>query len=106
MRASQFIIFGLTTMVFSTFCDQSAQAGPLAEAVERAKAAAGVQVESAAEEQESPRDTAQPAMVPAVPENVSRNRRVSTISVAIRLPITGSRDTAVRAAILRQLDRL
>ena len=106
MRASQFIIFGLTTMFFSTFCDQSAQAGPLAEAVERAKAAAGVQVESAAEEQEAPRDTAQPAMVPAVPENVSRNRRVSTISVAIRLPITGSRDTAVRAAILRQLDRL
>ena len=62
MRASQFIIFGLTTMVFSTFCDQSAQAGPLAEAVERAKAAAGVQIESAAEEQEAPRDTAQPAM--------------------------------------------
>ncbi len=106
MRASQWIILSLTLMAFPAVSYQFVQAGPLAEAVERAKAAAGIQDEGAAVEEGLPRDAVQPKVVPAAPENVSRSTKVSTISVAVRLPITGSRDTAVRAAILRQLDRL
>ena len=111
MRGRQFIILGLTIMTLFVFSDQIAQAGPLAEAVERAKAAAGVQdegvvEEQVVEEQGVPQNPVQPVKVLSISEDGPRSTRVSTISVAIRLPITGSRDTAVRAAILRQLDRL
>jgi len=116
MRGSHFIILSLTIMTLFMFSDQAVQAGPLAEAVKRAKAAAGVQDEGVAEEQVAeeqvaeeqgvPRNPVQPVKVLPASEDGPRSTRVSTISVAIRLPITGSRDTTVRAAILRQLDRL
>ena len=51
MRGSHFIILSLTIMTLFMFSDQTVQAGPLAEAVKRAKAAAGVQDEGVAEEQ-------------------------------------------------------
>ena len=82
------------------------QAGPLAEAVERAKVAAGVTDENVASGQGVKREGIQPARAPAARGEPPQRVEPSTVSVAVRLPITGGRDNAIRAAILRQLDRL
>jgi len=87
-------------------------AGPLAEAVARAKAAAGVadaadaaagwpQPAAAAVAKEPA--AAEPA---AVAEPAADRPGQPTVTLELRLPITGNRDTQLRAAILRQLDRL
>ena len=86
--------------------NQFVRAGPLAEAVEKAKAAAGVTDENAAPEQGVGNKGVQPALPPTAGREPSQRVEVSTVSVAVRLPITGGRDTAIQAAILRQLDRL
>ena len=82
------------------------QAGPLAEAVEKAKAAAGVTNENVAPEQGVGEKGVQPALPPTAGSEPPQRVEVSTVSVAVRLPLTGGRDNAIRAAILRQLDRL
>ncbi len=86
--------------------NQFVQAGPLAEAVEKAKAAAGVTDENAAPEQGVGNQGVWPALPPTAGREPPQRVEVSTVSVAVRLPITGGRDTAIQAAILRQLDRL
>ena len=85
---------------------QFVQAGPLAEAVEKAKAAAGVTDENAALEKVVGQNGVQSALPPTVSSEPTQRVEVSTVSVAVRLPIIGGRDNAIRAAILRQLDRL
>ena len=92
------------------------QAGPLAEAVARAKAAAGVAAAPpAAADRQQPAEpgataAAEPAAAeqaaPAVAPGPADQPPVPTVTLELRLPITGSRDTQLRAAILRQLDRL
>ena len=84
--------------------NQFVQAGPLAEAVEKAKAAAGVTDENAAPEQGVENKGVRPALPPTTGREPPQRVEVSTVSVAVRLPITGGRDTAIQAAILRQLD--
>ena len=81
-------------------------AGPLAEAVEKAKAAAGVTDENTTPEQVVGQNGVQSALPPTASSEPTQRVEVSTASVAVRLPITGGRDNAIRAAILRQLDRL
>ena len=81
-------------------------AGPLAEAVKKAKAAAGVTDENAAPEKVVGQNGVQSALPPTASSEPTQRVEVSTVSVAVRLPITGGRDNAIRAAILRQLDRL
>ncbi len=85
---------------------QIVQAGPLAEAVEKAKAAAGVTDENTTPEQVVGQNSVQSALPPTANSEPTQRVEVSTVSVAVRLPITGGRDNAIRAAILRQLDRL
>ena len=85
---------------------QFVQAGPLAEAVEKAKAAAGVTDENAAPEKVVGQNGVRSALPPTVSGEPTQRVEVATVSVAVRLPITGGRDNAIRAAILRQLDRL
>lgn len=85
---------------------QIVQAGPLAEAVKKAKAAAGVTDENATPEQVVGQNGVQSALPPTASSKPTQRVEVSTVSVAVRLPITGGRDNAIRAAILRQLDRL
>ncbi len=85
---------------------QIVQAGPLAEAVEKAKAAAGVTDENTTPEQVVGQNGVQSALPPTASSEPTQRVEVSTVSVAVRLPITGGRDNAIRAAILRQLDRL
>ena len=85
---------------------QIVQAGPLAEAVEKAKAAAGVTDENTTPEQVVGQNGVQSALPPTANSEPTQRVEVSTVSVAVRLPITGGRDNAIRAAILRQLDRL
>ena len=48
----------------------------------------------------------QPALAPAARGEPPQRVETSKVSVAVRLPITGGRDDAIRAAILRQLDRI
>jgi len=81
-------------------------AGPLAEAVKKAKAAAGVTDENAAPEKVVGQNGVQSALPPTASSEPTQRVEVSTVSVSVRLPITGGRDNAIRAAILRQLDRL
>ena len=81
-------------------------AGPLAEAVKKAKAAAGVTDENAAPEKVVGQHGVQSALPPTASSEPTQRVEVSTVSVSVRLPITGGRDNAIRAAILRQLDRL
>ena len=85
---------------------QIVQAGPLAEAVKKAKAAAGVTDENTTPEQVVGQNGVQSALPPTARSEPTQRVEVSTVSVAVRLPITGGRDNAIRAAILRQLDRL
>ena len=105
--AGRVMLSGLIIMWFSACAEnQFVQAGPLAEAVEKAKAAAGVTDEKAASEQGVGQEGFQPALAPAARGEPPQPVEASTVSVAVRLPITGGRDNAIRAAILRQLDRL
>ena len=85
---------------------QFVQAGPLADAVEKAKVAAGVTKEIPVPELDVQEKGVRPALPPTAGSEPPQRVEVSTASVAVRLPITGGRDTAIRAAILRQLDRL
>ena len=85
---------------------QFVQAGPLAEAVKKAKAAAGVTDENTTPEQVVGHNGVQSALPPTASSEPTQRVEVSTVSVAVRLPIIGGRDNAIRAAILRQLDRL
>ena len=85
---------------------QFVQAGPLADAVEKAKVAAGVTREIPVPELDVQEKGVRPALPPTAGSEPPQRVEVSTASVAVRLPITGGRDTAIRAAILRQLDRL
>ena len=85
---------------------QFVQAGPLADAVEKAKVAAGVSKEIPVPELDVQEKGVRPALPPNAGSEPPQRVEVSTASVAVRLPITGGRDTAIRAAILRQLDRL
>ncbi|NDH95591.1 MAG: hypothetical protein EBZ13_13890, partial [Planctomycetia bacterium] len=85
-------------------------AGPLAEAVARAKAAAGVPVDSEPEPAQAVKRPPAPEPAAAAIEQVGDQPPAPamppTVTLELRLPITGSRDTQLRAAILRQLDRL
>ncbi|HAO73383.1 MAG TPA: hypothetical protein DCR06_12345, partial [Planctomycetaceae bacterium] len=64
--AGRVMLSGLIIMWFSACAEnQFVQAGPLAEAVEKAKAAAGVTDEKAASEQGVEREGFQPALAPA-----------------------------------------
>ena len=78
----------------------------MAEAVKKAKAAAGVTDENAAPEKVVGQNGVQSALPPTASSEPTQRVEVSTVSVSVRLPITGGRDNAIRAAILRQLDRL
>ena len=46
------------------------------------------------------------AMVAAALDKAFAISRAPAVAIAVRLPITGTRDTQVKTAILRQLDRL
>ena len=85
-------------------------AGPLAEAVARAKAAAGVPVDPEPEPAQAVKRPPAPEPAAAAIEQVGDQPPAPamppTVTLELRLPITGSRDTQLRAAILRQLDRL
>lgn len=102
------VMFSVLFMVCAALWveNQFVQAGPLAEAVEKAKAAAGVTDENAAPEKFVGQNGVQSALPPTASSEPTQRVEVSTVSVAVRLPITGGRDNAIRAAILRQLDRL
>ncbi len=102
------VMFSVLIMVWAALWvdNQFVQAGPLAEAVEKAKAAAGVTNENVAPEQGVGEKGVQPALPPTAGSEPPQRVEVSTVSVAVRLPLTGGRDNAIRAAILRQLDRL
>ena len=78
----------------------------MAEAVKKAKAAAGVTDENASPEKVVGQNGVQSALPPTASSEPTQRVEVSTVSVSVRLPITGGRDNAIRAAILRQLDRL
>jgi membrane-bound ClpP family serine protease len=95
--------------------NQQLLAGPLADAVARAKAAAGGAVDPNPEQ--PPAAKPPPAAEPVAMDRAPGNRkpadnkpaaqpRPPTVTLELRLPITGNRDTQLRAAILRQLDRL
>ena len=90
--------------------DQQLLAGPLADAVARAKAAAGVAGDPNAEP--PPAVKPPPAADPAAADDKPANGKAAvqpqppTVTLELRLPIAGNRDTQLRAAILRQLDRL
>ena len=102
------VMFSVLFMVCAALWveNQFVQAGPLAEAVEKAKAAAGVTDENAAPEKVVGQNGVQSALPPTASSEPTQRVEVATVSVAVRLPITGGRDNAIRAAILRQLDRL
>ena len=68
--------------------DQFVQAGPLAEAVAKAKAAAGVTDENAAPEQAVGNKGVQPALPPTAGSEPPQRVEVSTVSVAVRLSRT------------------
>ena len=108
VRICQTVMFSVLFMVCAALWveNQFVQAGPLAEAVEKAKAAAGVTDENAAPEKVVGQNGVQSALPPTASSEPTQRVEVSTVSVAVRLPITGGRDNAIRAAILRQLDRL
>ncbi len=87
-----------------------AAAGPLADAVARARAEAGLppQPEPPAAgrpPREVPPDRQQAQPKPPA-EPAAASRPPAALAISLSLPITGTRDTQVRAAILRQLDRL
>ena len=90
--------------------DQQLLAGPLADAVARAKAAAGVAGDPNAEPPLAVKSP--PAADPAAADDKPANGKAAvqpqppTVTLELRLPIAGNRDTQLRAAILRQLDRL
>ena len=95
--------------------NQQLLAGPLADAVARAKAAAGGAVDPNPEPQPAakPPPAAAPVAVDRAPADgkpadnkLAAQPRPPTVTLELRLPITGNRDTQLRAAILRQLDRL
>ena len=95
--------------------NQQLLAGPLAEAVARAKAAAGGAVDPNPEPQPAakPPPAVEPVAVDRAPADgkpadnkLAAQPRPPTVTLELRLPITGNRDTQLRAAILRQLDRL
>ncbi|MGA1618465.1 MAG: hypothetical protein ACO37F_08115 [Pirellulales bacterium] len=95
--------------------NQQLLAGPLADAVARAKAAAGGAVDPNPEPQPAakPPPAAAPVAVDRAPADgkpadnkPAAQPRPPTVTLELRLPITGNRDTQLRAAILRQLDRL
>ncbi len=85
-------------------------AGPLAEAVAQAKAAAGVAADPEAEPPAAAHPPRDPKPAAAAAEPVGNQQpdpaKPATVTLELRLPITGNRDTQLRAAILRQLDRL
>lgn len=90
-----------------------AGAGPLAEAVGRAKAAAGLAEPPPPEAPQPPAPLRAPAPsrpLPRVAREVAEadaaDHRPAVVSLAVRLPLVGNRDTQLRAAILRQLDQL
>lgn len=90
-----------------------AGAGPLAEAVARAKAAAGLAEPPPPEAPQPPAPLRAPAPsrpLPRVAREVAEadaaDHRPAVVSLAVRLPLVGNRDTQLRAAILRQLDQL
>ena len=89
-----------------------ATAGPLADAVARAKAAAGLAKPPPQEPPGHPPQQFQavPQLPPRAAQEVVgadvRNDRPAVVSLAVRLPIVGNRDVQLRAAILRQLDQL
>ena len=89
----------------------SAFAGPLADAVARAKAAAGLAEPpppGAPQQQLPPRGPVPlpPRSAQEVAETDLADDRPAVVSLAVRLPLVGNRDTQLRAAILRQLDQL
>ena len=95
--------------------NQQLLAGPLADAVARAKAAAGGAVDPNPEPQPAakPPPAVEPVAVDRAPADgkpadnkLAAQPRPPTVTLELRLPITGNRDTQLRAAILRQLDRL
>ena len=95
--------------------NQQLRAGPLADAVARAKAAAGGAVDPNPEPQPAakPPPAVEPVAVDRAPADgkpadnkLAAQPRPPTVTLELRLPITGNRDTQLRAAILRQLDRL
>ncbi len=95
--------------------NQQLLAGPLADAVARAKAAAGGAVDPNPEQPPAakPPPAAEPVAMDRAPGNrkpadnkLAAQPRPPTVTLELRLPITGNRDTQLRAAILRQLDRL
>ena len=92
----------LALLVFAVVA-QPLVAGPLAEAVDRARAAAGVEQPAAAiAKQPSGKPDATDAFEPAANLTVAP----AVVSLAVPLPLSGNRDTKLRAAILRQLDQL
>ena len=93
--AGRVMLSGLIIMWFFAWAEnQFVRAGPLAEAVEKAKAAAGVTDavgvtdEKAASEQGVGREGFQPPLVPAARSEPPQPVEASTVSVAVRLPIT------------------
>ena len=88
-------------------------AGPLAEAVARARAAAGVAEPAAAGARPEP-DRPEPNRPDAtIPPKAAADRKAATagaspavVSLTVPLPLSGNRDTQLRASILRQLEQL
>jgi membrane-bound serine protease (ClpP class) len=83
-------------------------AGPLAEAVARARTAAGVEQPAAAATKPNPgrpnatippKDAADQKAAPA-------GAAPAVVSLSVPLPLSGNRDTQLRSAILRQLEQL
>ena len=102
----------VTALAFVTL-QASAPAGPLAEAVARAKAAAGLAEPPSPEvpPQQAAPQVAEPSPAPPraareVAKPDAADNRPAVVSLAVRLPLVGNRDTQLRAAILRQLDQL
>ena len=97
MRGSHFIILSLTIMTLFVFSDQTVQAGPLAEAVKKAKAAAGVQDEGIAGKQVAGKQVAgkQVAAEQGVPRNPVQPVKVLPASRMV-LGVQGSHRLALR----------
>ncbi len=99
----------LVAVVIVALGGESVSAGPLADAVARARAAAGVGPPPA-DARQPPQPAADEAIPPADRNGVGADppaaAALPTVTLQVQLPIAGSRDTQLRAAILRQLDRL
>lgn len=78
-------------------------AGPLAEAVARARAAAGVEKPAEVIADQPSAEVKTTNKLDRVADNTVAP---AVVSLAVPLPLSGNRDTQVRAAILRQLDQL